>query len=457
LHALLILYENIVRLKIRVCSIKMDSGSATNVKRPRQGTACNWCRSHKLKCDAEQPSCHNCRKRGIECVTTNLRRQGAESQRLEPLGRHKKRNSTLSHFQQPESSCSPSHPSIFAVPFNDITRQQQTSDDGSRQSTADISSQEQTSTATSLTLVTDKSSSRRQMIGSGSSMYVLVQWLDLFFAKQGNWDAIFPYFQQSLAYSMEVPLSFPISLPPLPSPDETKEYISIFFTRIYPVFPILDKHLFTESVEYLREKLTSQLDSKDYPALACAYAVFSAAADEADGHPTGLGTQYLEGAYVLYAHIVAIPYLTSVQALLLLVIVLRNRGKDGASWGILGQAIRIAQSTGLHRHVSSSPETDDLHSRIWWTAYILERIMELETGRPSAIRDDECDQILPKTHSSNVYFGGLIRLSKIQTRAINLLYGNKHRRKSTKEILLEMGRIDRALMDWANEFPDSIK
>ena len=444
-------------MKSRFLSSKMEPASASSVKRPRQATACNWCRSHKLKCDAEQPSCKNCRRRGMECVTTDLRRQGLESRRVEPLGRHRKRNSMISQTRQSESSSSLPTPSIFAVPFNDVTRQEQISDDVSRQYTADVSSQEPSSTATGLTLVTDKSSSRRQMIRSGSSMYVLVQWLDLFFTNQENWNAIFPYFQQSLAYSTEVPLSFPISLPSLPPPKETKQYISIFFTRIYPVFPILHQDTFSESVEHLRVKLTSQLESKDYPALACAYAVFSSAADEADGHPTELGTQYLEGAYVLYAHIVAIPYLTSVQALLLLIIVLKNRSKDGASWGILGQAIRIAQSIGLHRHVPSTSEIDDLHSRIWWTAYILERTMELETGRPSAIRDDECDQILPEIQAPDVYFGGLIRLSKIQTRAIDLLYGNKHHPKSTRDILLEMGRIDRALTDWANEFPESIK
>ena len=83
--------------------------------------------------------------------------------------------------------------------------------------------------------------------------------------------------------------------------------------------------------------------------------------------------------------------------------------------------------------------------------------MELETGKPSAIRDEDCDQILPKMQTSDIYFQGLIRLSKIQTWAIDLLYGKSHHRKSTKELLLEMGRIDRALLDWAAEFPESIR
>jgi hypothetical protein len=434
----------------------MELGSPKDVKPPRQATACNWCRSHKMKCDTQQPSCRNCLTRGKTCVTTNLRRPELGSKRVEPLGRHRRSNPGQTPAREPTSP--PPLSSIFAVPFNDTTRHHAPDNNESTQIDVPTTSQEKSSRAQTLTLVTDKSSSRRQMIGSGSSMYVLVQWLDLFYAKRGNWDAIFPYFQQSLAYSMEVPLAFPMSLPPLPSPSETKEYISVFFSRLYPIFPIVEEGPFSDSIEHLRGKLASAaLDSKDYPALACAYAVFSAAADEDDGHTTALGTQYLEGAYLLYAHIMAIPYLTSVQALLLLAIILRNRSKDGASWGILGQAIRIAQSLGLHRNVSSTGESNDLHCQIWWTAYILERIMELETGRPSAIRDDECDQILPKSHSSELYFRGLIRLSQIQTRAIDLLYGNRHHHKSTKRLLLEMGRIDRALLNWANEFPEPIR
>lgn len=311
-------------------------------------------------------------------------------------------------------------------------------------------------------------------------MYVLVQWLDLFFAKRDFWKPILPHFQQGLAYSTEVPLSFLTTLPPLPSPPTVDQYLSIFFSKIYPIFPVVDHNTVLDLVTDLRPKLEHQpatLGSKDYPHLAILYALFSSSADELAGELTDVGTSYLEAAYFLYAHLVAMPYATSVQALLLLAVVLKNRNKDGASWEILGQAIRIAQAVGLHRQsfqakeVSSpvdgmaldNSQTADLHSRIWWTAYILERAMELETGRPSAIRDGECDQILPQPiltlHPSGSpydYFGALIRLSQIQTRIAELYHNTKHGRK-TKEILHEMGRLDRALLDFAATFPEEVR
>lgn len=386
-------------------------------------------------------------------------------------------------------------PSIFTTPFQNGSQQSNRShqaNDSSLGSTHQASSTDVSDSLGStrevdqdpqnskLLVVTDKSRSRLQIVGSGSSIYVMAHWLDLFFAKHTYWRPIYPHFQQGLAYSIEVPLSFLHSLPQLPAPSKAVEYISTFFSQFYPIYPIIDRSMLEKSIEILGPKLEQQpqrLAPEDYPSLACIYAVFSIAADELEGCPTSSGATYLEGAYFLYAHLVALPYVTSVQALLLLAIVLRHRNKDGASLGTLGQAIRIAQSIGLHQHMSAADvigsssgvgpmdeaNKTDLHSRIWWTAYILERAMELETGRPSAIRDSECNQVRPAhaaAHSNGVprfdYFGSLIQLAQIQTQIVKLFYTSKQRRE-TKELLHEMGRLDRALLDWTAQFPEDIR
>lgn len=379
-------------------------------------------------------------------------------------------------------------PSIFIAPFvgeDQPPRSSETVDraerpkrnvaSSSRSEPYDYSTQ-----SSNIALITDKSRSRALVIGSGcNSVYILVQWLDLLFTKRDFWQPIFPHFQQGLAYSMEVPLPFLTSLPAFPPPSKVDEYLPIFFSRIYPIYPIVERDSIYELVENLRPKLALQhsaFTAKDYHQLACLYSLFSASADELEGQPTDAGTSYLEAAYFLYGHLVAIPYTTSVQALLLLAVVLRNRNKDGASWEILGQAIRIAQSIGLHRNLSSPDSslamidgavvdvtgTADLNARLWWTAYILEKAMELETGRSSAIREEECDQILPQPvqplHLSRPcfnYFGALIRLARIQASIIQLFHRKQSR--TTKEILHEMGRLDRSLLDLAATFPEDIR
>ncbi|RMZ74976.1 hypothetical protein DV737_g5567, partial [Chaetothyriales sp. CBS 132003] len=334
--------------------------------------------------------------------------------------------------------------------------------------------------SSNITVIRDHSRSRLRVFGSSSSTYLLVQWLDLFFINRHFWTPIFPQFQQGLVYSIEVPLPPHPSLPPLPAQAKVDEHLSVFFSKIHPIYPIIDRDSALDSVKCLRARLEAPnlvLEPTDYPQLASIYALLSASADEAECRITEAGTSYLQGAYSLYSRLVAMPYVASVQALLLLAIVLRNRNKDGASWDILGQAIRIAQSIGLHRQLPFTPtslssthesavgsaKVADINSRIWWTAYILERAMQLETGRPSAIHDSECDQVLPHPvlplDSSGPcfdYFGALIRLARIQTSIIHLHHHGAESR-TTKDLLCEMGRLDRALLDFAAPFPEEIR
>ena len=88
--------------------------SAPPEKRPRLSTSCNWCRSHKLKCDTEQPSCLNCRRRNIECVTTDLRKPGSVGRRVQPVGRYRKRlsNNVARSHDRSQSNASSVDPSL---------------------------------------------------------------------------------------------------------------------------------------------------------------------------------------------------------------------------------------------------------------------------------------------------------------------------------------------------------
>lgn len=320
--------------------------------------------------------------------------------------------------------------------------------------------------------------------GTTNSHYVLVQWLDLFFMQNTAWQPVFPHFRQGLAYTSEIPLPSPFlsigapspGLPPIPPAAAMDRYTDIFFAQIHPLVPILDRPSFPSAVAQLRRENQA---AHDRGLLACTYAVCSLAADEDAGGVSDDGTRFLEAAYVLYAHLVARLSVSSVQALLLLTLALRNRNKDAASWGSLGQAIRLAQAINLHRddgggngngNGNGNDAQSELAARVWWTAYILERTMELETGRPSAIRDDECDQREPASVAEAGtfdYFSALIGLAKLKTRAIHLLYNSGGRRGSgvrgitagrpVKDLLFEMGYLDRALLDWADTFPESIR
>lgn len=478
--------------------------SRTKSKAPRQATACQWCRAHKLKCDAEQPACRNCVKRSVVCVTTNLRKPDAEGRRQAPVGRRRKYQQAVTTQPSPVSTAtttsnpdyplplpspplrtfetgSPERllPGLFATPFHDDTQDDneddtmQTNTTQTAHTTASMAtSQSPRTTRTTRTTLASTSTPRSSGTtpGTANCHHLLVQWLDLFFMQNPAWQPVFPHFRQGLAYTSEIPLPSPFlsigvaspGLPLIPDAATMDRYSNVFFSKIHPLFPLLDRLSFVTGVGQLRDGQGQA--SSDHGLLASTYAVCSLAADEETGGVSDDGTRFLEAAYVLYAHIVARPSLSSVQALLLLTIALRNRNKDAASWGSLGQAIRLAQAINLHRDNGNNDSGSELASCVWWSAYILERTMELETGRPSAIRDEECDRPVPasmRTREGFDYFGALIRLARLKTRAIHLLYSGRdatqRRNRPVKDLLLEMGHLDRALLDWADTFPESVR
>ncbi|KAI4725835.1 hypothetical protein E4T49_06421 [Aureobasidium sp. EXF-10728] len=169
------------------------------------------------------------------------------------------------------------------------------------------------------------------------------------------------------------------------------------------------------------------------------YAVLAIGADSI-GHTT-LGLDLITAAYSLYAYLAAQPYLQSAQALVLICLALRGRNKDGAGSQALGQAIRILHSLGLHRKLNGYGNLDReqteavrLGVHTWWSAYCLDRIMSLETGRPPQVQDEDIDQ------SRDLRTTDLQDLAPLQA-------------------LLDLGSIqgNQSLIEWQNSLPAQLR
>lgn len=234
-------------------------------------------------------------------------------------------------------------------------------------------------------------------------------------------------------------------------------------------------------LDYLCQRILI-LIRQDVPSVVSIFAILAMGADETAGSSTDFGNSYIEAAYSLYGHLVASPYLPSVQALILLGFALRGKSKDGQCWQLTGQAIRIAHSIGLHRHISSrsrqankgfpetftsdqlSTESLSLEARVWWSCYAIERLMELETGRPSALTEQEIDQIHfphPQNSEGDSVMGPLhlfmlwVSLTRVMGQISEHLY---HRRISDSwQLLYETGRLDQLLLEWVKTVPEGIK
>ncbi|KAL6403615.1 hypothetical protein AUP68_12973 [Ilyonectria robusta] len=465
-------------------------------KRIRLSLACNQCRKRKVRCDAETPKCRNCVLRGDNCETSDPRRPDGPAVRkwatrdgLFPGEHREHRAGSISERSATSSMMSLQFDPTLANASESTqpAQQQQQNSPGGKQltwvtraymentNTRDAPSADQMHDSPDVVVNTDESSHRVKYMG-GSSLQCLCVFVDLYLSRNGQ-TPMSDKFRWGMKHVEEFSLPLSFQLPDLPPTSTLEPALRTFFDRIYPLFPVVEQPTLMADIQRLTElqesnvnRLQGAISHRDLAALATIYSVISIGTDEFEGNMTEAGETYIKGAYTLLGHLTSMPYIGSVQALLVLAIALRGRGKEGQAWHLLGQAIRISHSIGLHRHISlqmggdipigSSPgyKMDrELHSRLWWSCYALEKLMELETGRPPAISDNDCDQLLPRIDSqhSHDYFSMWVSLARILGQISEHLY----RRKMPSSFMLmsETARLDQALLDWSKAMPEGMK
>ncbi|KAF5597165.1 STB5-transcription factor [Fusarium pseudocircinatum] len=445
-------------------------------KRGRLSLACTQCRKRKVRCDATTPKCRNCVLRGDECETFDPRRPNGPAVRKWP---HKSSQSisTISPIQRRASIATASQQSS---PASSIVGSQHAGNKERNpswierayqesQSTPDSGTDVHTNDSPDVVMNTDESSHRIKYMGS-SSLQCLTRFIDLFLQRRG-FDPIGRHFRWGMCFTEEYALPLVPILPDLPSMSVMEPCLKKYFSRTHPLVPVLDHTAFISDVLRFSEMqqtsptgLQGAVTSVDAPALVAVYAVLSIGMDDHEGQISPTATGYLTGAYSLVSHLLSLPYMSSVQALVLLAIAMRARGKDGQCWHLLGQAIRIGYSIGFHRKiVISNPNEDSgnqidrqLHSRVWWACYALEKSMQLETGRPSAIEITDCDQPLPdKTSGLDPCFIRWVSLSLLVGKISEHIF--QRRAETALEFLSGISELDQALVDWLDEASEDTK
>lgn len=486
-------------------------------KRKRLSRACNWCRKQKVRCDESLPPCLNCRLRNLDCITTEPksgkeisssdRKHSAKHKPL-PADPDSQPSPCRSDPDSPYSSTTASTatsllasatpvslrtasfttttsslvaansaplPGVWTTPETASVRPRASSraalppSPPKPRTEAVASSHEEPRVSA---VLTPQSSDyainygdgpvRRKFLGASSSQ-VLVQWLDLSFSRRGPWPKVSHFFRYGISTAEEFPHNLWTTPKPLPPYSECATYLSVYRSRIHPLFPVLDIPECATICKKLADKDPRTLDPTDLPSLACCYAVTSIGMDAISMEPSQLATDYLTSAYAMYAHIVAMPYLRSIQALLLLALALRGRHREGVAWHVIGHAVRMAQSLGLHRHQhphnaasdTSLPQVD-LDRNIWWSLFCLEKMMALQTGRPSAIRDEDCDQTFPAADASP-FLCHLVGLAQMQSAIAQSMTTQVNRKKGMRDYFHEALQLDTRLVEWAMSLPDNLR
>lgn len=316
-----------------------------------------------------------------------------------------------------------------------------------------------------MTFNLDHETNRIKMMGASSSQ-TLMKSLDVYL-KSAQRKPLSSHFMYAMRHSEEAVLPLFSKWPTLPNTAACDQYMNIFFTRIHCLYPLFDIDHFKSNVRRLSVMPDPQkLPAEQVPLLMSAYLVVSLGADETAQKPTSEGDKYLQAATSLLSHVILMPYLASVQSLLLFTIAYRGRNKDGVAWQALGMAIRIGHTLGLHRFSSVHPSSQHaiqvkyqqlFHARVWGICCCLEKTMQLESGRPSAIEAVDRDQMMgPEQRPPRPMHDFLqwhVGLAEFQGQISCHIYGHKPGSRSTGQLLGDTAKLDAALLEWANGIP----
>ncbi|KAH8878958.1 nitrogen assimilation transcription factor nirA [Thozetella sp. PMI_491] len=178
------------------------------------------------------------------------------------------------------------------------------------------------------------------------------------------------------------------------------------------------------------------------------------------------------------------PSIPTVVAFLLLSSTFIARGDISKGWSYSGFAFRMIYDLGLHldyRKPKTRPEDIEVRRRVFWGAFICDKLQSLYLGRPMAmhLEDSHCaDEFLDTLEELDLWtpyidpesppptvayepqpvysvstFQQLCRLSKLMTRIMNCFYSSNIPVSKAQYHLLA---LDASLLKWQSELPASL-
>ncbi|KAE8382480.1 fungal-specific transcription factor domain-containing protein [Aspergillus bertholletiae] len=191
-----------------------------------------------------------------------------------------------------------------------------------------------------------------------------------------------------------------------PDPQLERKLWDIFFTRVHPRYPFLDKFSFDEVYQY--HQGSREIKTVSASKMFQLQMVFAMSARVLQLHPEMGGNVNPELYYANAARYVdealQVPGIERIQSLLILALyILRTPSSISnlGGWHIIGFAVRYAVELGMHRNIkcggprAQDPYRMEIRRRVFWSAYVLDRAVSLTLGRPFALSENDIDVDLP--------------------------------------------------------------
>lgn len=236
-----------------------------------------------------------------------------------------------------------------------------------------------------------------------------------------------------------------VSIPPFskPSHEDSEMYLSIYHRQVHIQYPLLD---WSWTQNACRQVINT--DSQDTEHLFFLYIVCAIGAQLM--RKTTFARMYYKKSIEYFGSIIDSESLSTVQAYLLIVIYALNTPNASTIWQTLGLAVRAAVALGLHRRPYRQ-ENMELKSRVFWSAYCLDRLAGVVFGRPFAISDEDIDMPFPKETPETTAALHMVRLRRVQSSICNFL---NRPVLGMEESAVDLARVEMTLQlnEWMSSF-----
>ncbi len=210
--------------------------------------------------------------------------------------------------------------------------------------------------------------------------------------------------------------------------NETSSFLVDYFMKnINPLFCIIHDNLFRLQLAKYQGRPDTDPEIRLFTALfhiICCIAMRFSEFEHNKYFQKGLEEKLFSDAHqAIESMTFEYEYVEIIQGWLLICLYLRVSHRQTSCWNALGRACHMAKGMGLNANVHQFVKLKYhllKRQRVFWSCYMMDRIISIETGRPFSIRDDEISLPFPVEISnykddtwSNILSHSLLRLTTI--------------------------------------------
>lgn len=189
---------------------------------------------------------------------------------------------------------------------------------------------------------------------------------------------------------------------PLPPKDTADRLFQIYWRIVHPLYPFLDRN---DTQQLYMEVFKEKISTERHASFLCQLNVIFALTCQLDedispSRRAASAAVYIDRAKKTIDHnIWQGASITSIQTFLIFAQYLQSTNNAYQCWIVVGHAIRMAQSLGLHLRDTTekigSPRRRQIHRKVWHGCILMDRVVSMTYGRPAMIEEKAATSVPP--------------------------------------------------------------